>query len=263
MAERLQKILARAGFGSRRGCETLISQGRVAVDGTVVTELGTKADADTQTIAVDGEPIRLERYVCYLLHKPRGCVCTADDELGRPRAIDCIPESRRLHTVGRLDVESEGALLITNDGELTNLLTHPRYEVPRTYRVHVAGPVRPEALAKLRQGVHLAEGRTRPALARIKRRGKENTTLDVTITQGMNRQVRRMLAEVGLKVRQLVRIQIGPVALKNLPVGAYRRLARAEVAALKEAASRPTGRRASRGSPPPRPPSTRRRRVIE
>lgn len=287
MKERVQKLLARAGLGSRRACEQLIREGRVAVDGVVVSELGVKADPGNQTVAFDGQPIRLDRRVYYLLHKPRGFVCSASSDQGRPRAIDLVPTDPRVYTVGRLDVESEGAIIVTNDGELTNLLTHPRYEVPRTYRVKVSGRPSPVAIQKLRAGVHLAEGKTQPAEVRVKRHGKDVTTFDITVSQGLNRQVRRMLAKVDLKVRQLVRIQIGPVRLKTLPVGASRPLRRQEINALRRAAlekrpgksrappaepkkkrktERPAAKRkvkTTRREPPTPKPTARRRRVVE
>lgn len=237
-AERLQKLLARAGHGSRRACEQFILDGRVTVDGTTVSELGARADPETQDVALDGEPLRLPKHVYWLLNKPRGCICTADDEQGRPRAVELVPERRRVFTVGRLDEDSEGALVVTNDGELAHRLTHPRFGVERTYRVHVSGAIDDGALRALRAGVYLAEGKTAPCEARIKRRGKQIGVLEVTIRQGLNRQVRRMLSRVGLKVRRLVRTRIGPIKLGGLAPGQARRLSPAEVQALWRAAGR-------------------------
>src|SRR5215831_19729244 len=168
---RLQKLLAQAGFGSRRSCETFIVEGRVTVDGVVVRELGSKADPETQTVELDGQkvagPGRLsksirdaEEKVYYMLNKPRGVLCTNEDPSGRPLAIQMIPERRRIFCVGRLDLDTEGLVLLTNDGELTNQLTHPRYGVEKTYIAKVDGLVTRDQVRKLESGVHLAEGRT-------------------------------------------------------------------------------------------------------
>ncbi|MCX7806792.1 MAG: rRNA pseudouridine synthase [Planctomycetota bacterium] len=235
--ERLQKILARAGFGSRRACEKLILEGRVTVDGVAVEELGVRADPEKQKIAVDGRPVRkFESYVYYALNKPRGVLCSSFDPDGRPLAVDLIPEKRRIYTVGRLDKDTEGLILLTNDGELANLLAHPRYRVPRTYLARVAGEADSRAVAKLRRGVWLSEGRTGPALVKVLRRGRNFSTLAVSIREGLNREVRRMLAKTGLKVKRLRRIKIGPLLLGDLPVGAFRRLTGAEVARLRKCA---------------------------
>jgi len=234
-AERLQKILARAGLGSRRGCEEFILQGRVEVDGEVVTELGSKADPDEQEIRLDGELVRTETSAHYLLYKPRGHICSLRAERGKPRAVDLIRDPRRLYTVGRLDEESEGLIVVTNDGELTQLLTHPRYGVPKEYLVSVDGHADLAAIKRLRSGVHLAEGRTAPAEVQLARKGRR-TELTVRISEGLNRQVRRMIAAVGLKVGKLVRVRIGNLTVGSLKPGRYRRLSDAEVRALLAAA---------------------------
>jgi 23S rRNA pseudouridine2605 synthase len=236
--ERIQKILAHAGFGSRRACEEYIEQGRVMVDGEVVRELGTKADPHKQDIRLDGRRIHLPDHVYWMLNKPKGVVSASSDDRGRPVAVDLIPEKRRIFCVGRLDEDSEGLLLLTNDGELTNLLTHPRYGVPRRYRVKVSGEVDMRAVQQLRDGVHLAEGRTEPAQVNIKRRGKNTSTLDITVRQGMNRQVRRMVAKVDLKVKQLLRIRLGPLRLEDLKPGEARRLTRSEAQRLRREAEK-------------------------
>ncbi len=236
--ERLQKILARAGFGSRRACEEFVLQGRVEVDGKLVTELGTRADPGTQEIRLDGEPVRAQRSAYYLLYKPRGVICSLRAERGRRRAVDLVPDPRRLYTVGRLDEDSEGLIVVTNDGELTQRLTHPRYAVPKEYGVTVDGPASPAALAKLRAGVYLAEGRTAPAEVKLLHKGRRGE-ISIKITEGLNRQVRRMLAAVGLEVRRLVRRRIGPLEVGRLKPGSCRRLSDGEVRALLAAASGP------------------------
>ncbi len=234
--ERLQKILARAGLGSRRSCEELILQGRVEVDGEVVTELGSKADPDEQEICLDGEVVRTETSAHYLLYKPRGYICSLRAERGKPRAVDLVNDPRRLYTVGRLDEESEGLIVVTNDGDLTQLLTHPRYGVPKEYRVVVDGAADPAAIRRLRSGVNLAEGRTAPAEVQLARKGRR-TELTVSISEGLNRQVRRMIAAVGLKVGKLIRVRIGNLTVGSLRPGRYRRLSDAEIRALLAAAS--------------------------
>jgi 23S rRNA pseudouridine2605 synthase len=234
--QRLQKVLAAAGLGSRRECEELILAGRVDVDRAVVTELGTRVDASRAEIRVDGVRLPRPKRVYYALNKPAGVVCTNRDPSGRPRAIDLIAaKDERLFTVGRLDLHSEGLILVTNDGELANQLTHPRYDVHKTYRVVVAGHPSREILARLRRGIHLAEGVARVANARIKRRDKRSTVLEIVLKEGRNREIRRVLARVGHKVLRLVRIGIGPLRLGDLPVGDYRRLNRREIEALRRA----------------------------
>lgn len=240
--ERLQKVLAAAGVGSRRRCEELILAGRVEVDGEVVTELGTKVDGSRQQIRLDGTPLPRPRRVYYALNKPSGVVCTSRDPSGRPRAIDLIPSrERRLFTVGRLDLHSEGLILITNDGGLANRLTHPRYGVRKTYRVLVAGHPTRDAVARLRRGVHLAEGLARPVDLRVKRRYKQGTVLEMVLDEGRNREIRRALARVGHKVLRLVRVGIGPLRLGKLAPGEHRRLTRDEVDALRRAARKTQG----------------------
>jgi len=235
--ERLQKVLAAAGVGSRRRCEELIAAGRVEVDRRVVTALGTKVDPLRQEIRVDGTPLPQPTLVYYAVNKPPGVVSTNRDPSGRPRVIDLVPQGdARLFGIGRLDLYSEGLILVTNDGELANLLTHPRYGVRKTYRVLVAGRPSGEVLAQLRRGVHLAEGLARAEQIEMKSHHKEGTLLEMVLREGRNREIRRLLARVGHKVLRLVRIAVGPVRLGNLPSGAYRRLSRQEVDALRRAA---------------------------
>lgn len=233
---RLQKVLASAGLGSRRQCEELISSGRVEVDRQVVTELGTRVDPEQQDVRVDGVPLHPQKHVYYAVNKPLGVVSTNRDPSGRPRVIDLVPiQSQRLFPIGRLDLNSEGLILVTNDGELANRLTHPRYEVPKTYRVLVAGRPEPQALDKLLHGVHLAEGVARADRIEVKSHHKESTILEMVLREGRNREIRRILAKLGHKVLRLVRIRVGPVKLGTLPPGKSRRLTREEVDALRAA----------------------------
>ncbi len=235
--DRLQKVLASAGLASRRECELLITEGRVEVDGKTVTELGARVDRNRQEIRVDGEPLPRPKHVYYAVHKPTGVVTTARDPAGRPRVIDLLPPSvGRVFTVGRLDLASEGLILLTNDGELANQLTHPKHGVEKTYEVQVAGQMEPDVLAQLKRGVHLSEGFAHAVHARIKTRLKRSTLLEMVLDEGRNREVRRLLARVGHKVQRLVRIAVGPIRLGDMPRGAHRRLTQEEVSKLREAA---------------------------
>ena len=223
--DRLQKVLAAAGIASRRECEELILEGRVEVDQQVVTELGTRVDPQQQEIRVDGEALSRPKLVYFAVNKPTGVVSTARDPAGRPRVIDLLPpNSPRVFCVGRLDMASEGLILVTNDGELANGLTHPRHGVEKIYQVQVAGQVEREVLAQLHRGIHLAEGFAHVKHVRIKSRRKRSTILEMVLDEGRNREVRRLLARVGHKVQQLKRIAVGPVRLGDLPTGAVRPL---------------------------------------
>lgn len=231
--ERLQKLLAAAGFGSRRQCEELITTGRVEVDGQMVTALGTRVDPSRQEVRVDGEPLKKQRLAYYAVHKPPGVVSTNRDPSGRPRVIDLVDAGdERLFAVGRLDLNSDGLILVTNDGELANRLTHPRYGVPKTYRALVAGRPTPEVLGRLRRGIHLAEGMARVDEIHVRSHHGDSTVLEVVLREGKNREIRRVLARVGHKVMRLTRLAVGPVRLGNLPSGASRALRREEVDAL-------------------------------
>lgn len=234
---RLQKVLAAAGFGSRRKCEELILAGRVMVDGKVVTELGLKVDPEKNKILVDGLPIKIPERVYYAVYKPDGVVCTHRDPSGRLRVIDLVPESDvRLFFVGRLDLHSEGLMLVTNDGELAQRLTHPRYGVPKLYRVLVAGVPDKKVLTKLVKGVHFADFVARAKRVRMLKKYKQSAVLEIELCEGHNREIRRMLARFGHKVYKLKRIAIGPLSLGKLKPGQYRVLTPAEVAALRTAA---------------------------
>ncbi len=237
MRERLQKVMAAAGVASRRQCEELILEGAVRVNGRVVDELPAFADPDVDVITVHGRRLQEPRRVYYLLNKPKGVICTSSDPQGRPRAVDLVPGGARVFCVGRLDADTTGLIILTNDADLTNLLTHPKYKVSKTYVAKVAGYVDGQAVEKLRKGVWLAEGRTGRSMVKVLRRGHNDSLVELTISQGLNRQVRRMLAKVGLRVQSLKRTRIGSLGIEGLGVGRYRPLSKGEVASLKRAAT--------------------------
>lgn len=231
--QRLQKVLAAAGLGSRRQCEELIATGRVEIDRCVVTEMGTRVDPDKQRIRVDGVPLPTAKLEYFAVNKPSGVLSTNRDPSGRPRVIDLVPSrDTRLFTIGRLDLSSDGLILVTNDGELANRLTHPRYGVAKTYRVTVVGQPAREVLIKLRKGVHLAGGVARVEQIRVKSRRKGTAILEMVLREGMNREIRRIFAQVGHKVLRLTRVAVGPIRLGSLPPGESRRLTREEVKSL-------------------------------
>lgn len=220
---RIQKLLASAGVDSRRHCEEYILTGRVTVDGQTVREVGAKVDPDRQDVRLDGERVRTERKVYYVLNKPPGFLCTNRDPRGRPRAIDLFPgASHRLFPVGRLDENSQGLLLITNDGELAHRLAHPRFRVPKVYRVQVAGVPTRETVEQLSSGLYFAEGQFKVQGARLLRSKGKSSLLELVLTEGQNREIRRLLARLGHKVLQLQRIALGPLLLGSLPVGRFR-----------------------------------------
>ncbi len=242
---RLAKHLAHAGVASRRASEGLIAQGRVRVDGELVRDPAREVD-ERSRVEVDGRLLAgPEPHVVYALHKPVGVLSTASDTHGRPTVVELLGEERRLYPVGRLDADSSGLILLTNDGELAHRLTHPRYEVPRTYRVRVAGgPVGERALNALRTGVELEDGPTAPAqVRRVPASGESRSAtaqgggdeLELTIAEGRNRQVRRMCEAVGHPVLALQRVAFGPLRLGALEPGAHRRLGEAELRSLRRA----------------------------
>jgi 23S rRNA pseudouridine2605 synthase len=223
-------VLAHAGLGSRRSCEDLIKQGRVSVDGQVIRELGTRVDPDRARIAVDGEAIRRESMVYYAVNKPKGYVSTNVDPAGRPRVVDLLPEiPERVYSVGRLDEESTGLMILTNDGELANRLAHPRYGVEKLYRALIAGAPDQAVLAKLTAGVWLSDGKIRAKRARLIGRQGQANVLELVLAEGKNREIRRMLAKLGHKVMSLNRVAVGPISVKGLSSGGYRSLSRHEV----------------------------------
>jgi 23S rRNA pseudouridine2605 synthase len=226
--ERLQKVLAQLGVGSRRACEELIAAGRVAVNGEIAV-LGRRVDPDTDRVAIDGVPVGIRPgLVYYALNKPAGVISTVSDPQRRPAVTELVPPEPRVHPVGRLDADSEGLLLLTNDGDLTFRLTHPRFGVEKEYLVMVKGTPARGALRRLREGVVLEDGPTAPA--RVAPVGAHG--LRITIHEGRNRQVRRMCDAVGHPVQRLVRTRIGPVRMGKLAPGEWRALTSGEVRAL-------------------------------
>ncbi len=232
--ERLQKVLAAAGVDSRRKCEELILTGAVSVNGRVVNKLPAFVDTDKDVIMVGGRKIQAAEKVYFLLNKPKGVICTNFDPQGRIKATDLIKTRQRIFCVGRLDVDTTGLIILSNDNELANRLTHPRYELPKTYVAEVKGSAEAEAVEKLRKGVWLAGGRTAGASVKVIHRGHDRSLLEITISQGLNRQVRRMLIAVSLSVKSLKRTQIGRIDDKGLGVGKFRLLTKGEVAYLKK-----------------------------
>ncbi len=234
MAERLQKIIARAGIASRRAAEEMILNGRVTVDGQTITELGGKYDSSRQKICVDGKPLTLaEKKVYYLLNKPKGYLSTAKDERGRRTVLDLLPEvSERVYPLGRLDNNTEGLLIISNDGDLMNGLLHPRYKVNKTYVARVAGVPSEKLLDKLRQGIKLEDSMTAPAVVKMLETSDNEAKVEITIHEGRNRQVRRMFAAIGCDVRALKRVKFAGLTLKGVKRGHYRPLTDEEITEL-------------------------------
>jgi len=230
--QRLQRLLAAAGYGSRRQCETLIEEGRVEVDGQVVTQLGTAVDPSAAAVRVDGVPLRQQKLVYYAVNKPTGVLSTNADPRGRQRVIDLVPQSERVFPVGRLDQSSQGLMLLTNDGDLAQQLAHPRYGVRKVYRVTVAGKIDGETMRNMRKGIYIAEGFVRVEGARILKSRSRATELEIVLREGKNREIRRILARLGHKVQVLRRVAIGPLRLGDLPVGAYRVISREEIRRL-------------------------------
>ena len=229
---RLQKVLAQAGLGSRRTCDELIDARRVRVNG-VVARPGQRVDPETDVVEVDGAQIGVRQgLVHYLLNKPAGVITTADDPQGRPTVVDLVETDARIFPVGRLDADTEGLLLLTNDGDLAHRLTHPSYGVEKEYLAEVEGAPSRGAVRRLREGVDLEDGRTAPAKVAV----LDDRLLRITIHEGRNRQVRRMCEAVGHPVRRLVRTRIGPLVDRDLPPGAWRALTQDEVRALERAA---------------------------
>ncbi|MHC5142669.1 MAG: pseudouridine synthase [Planctomycetota bacterium] len=233
--QRLQKILAAAGIDSRRKCEILILEHAVSVNGEIVNELPAFADPEKDDIRVDGQRIKQTKKVYFLLNKPKGVICTSSDPQKRQKAVDLVDCPERIVCVGRLDIDTTGAIILTNDSELVNRLTHPKYELPKTYQIVVRGRVEGADVEKLKKGVWLAEGKTQGAAVKIIRRSHAETTLQVVISQGLNRQIRRMFSQLGFKVKLLKRTQIGDIVLKGIAAGNYKRLTKPQLAYLKRA----------------------------
>jgi 23S rRNA pseudouridine2605 synthase len=233
--ERLNKVIAMAGIASRRQAEKIISSGRVTVNGKVVIKAGSKAIWGVDTIAVDGQQLPDPPKKIYLiLNKPFGYVTSLHDPQGRPIVRDLVKDVKeRIYPVGRLDFDSRGLLILTNDGELSFRLMHPRYEIPKTYKVLIEGSIAPQALKRLKQGVVLDDGPVVPARVRLMDRQDGRSVLRITMFEGRNRQIRRMLEALGHKTLQLIRIEYGNLALGNLKVGKYRYLTITEIKTLR------------------------------
>lgn len=236
MLERIQKVIARAGIASRREAEKLISEGRVTLNGKVVEELGTKVDTDKDYIKVDGKLITRPEPKAYLiLYKPRGYVTTTSDPEGRPTIMELLERVKgRVFPVGRLDYDTEGLILCTNDGDLTHRLQHPSHEVPKTYFAKVEGVPTLEEITKLRKGIKLEDGMTAPAKVKLVRKVEANSWLEITIHEGRNRQVKRMVEAIGHPIIKLKREGLAFLTLGDLKSGEFRHLTAEEIKKLKE-----------------------------
>jgi pseudouridine synthase len=238
--ERIQKILAKAGIASRRQAERMVVEGRVSVNGKIVETLGFKADPSRDHIKVNEKRLApFEPKVILLLNKPRGYLSTVQDPKGRPTIMDLLQGVKwRIYPVGRLDFDAEGLLLLTNDGDLAHLLSHPRFSIPKTYLVKVAGVPEEKKLMRLRRGVMLEDGEARAVSCSLIRQGEKNSWVRVVVTEGRNHLVKRMFLAVGHTVLKLNRIEYGPVLLGDLPFGQFRYLTHAEVEKLKAQSSK-------------------------
>ncbi|MDP9175426.1 MAG: pseudouridine synthase [Planctomycetota bacterium] len=271
MKQRIQKLLANAGVASRRNIEEMIRQGRIAVNGKVMTELPVLVDPEKDRLRIDDEPINLVNQrtgprMYFLLNKPKDVYSTNVAQGEQLRAIDLLPPNLpgRIYPVGRLDAESKGLLLLTNDGDLTNQLTHPRFGVPKTYRALVDGYVEGSTIQSLEKGIWIADPhtggfKTGRSHLKIVRRSREMTTLEITIRENRNRQIRQMLARAGHKVRDLTRTKIGPLTLDGLPIGAVRTLTTREVRELRNLckSEQPSEEKPPEGTQPHPPPKSK------
>jgi 23S rRNA pseudouridine2605 synthase len=234
--ERLQKVLAAAGIASRRNCEELILDGVVRVNGKIVDSLPAFVDAEEDTITVRGKPLKPAIKVYFLLNKPKGVVCTNSDPQGRTTAVDLVgPVRERIFCVGRLDIDTTGAIILTNDSELANRLTHPKYELSKIYTVRLKGKIEAEAIEKLKKGVWLSDGKAGAAAIKMLKGAYDESLLEVTIRKSLNRQIDRMFAKIGYKVKAVTRTRIGRISVGGLKAGEWRRLSKEEVAYLNKA----------------------------
>ena len=257
MEERIQKIMAAAGIASRRAAEEIILEGRVRVNGAVVTELGAKADPDKDHIKVDGKLINPKQPKTYLmLNKPAGCVTTMFDPEGRPTVTSLLKGVKtRVYPVGRLDYDTEGLLLLTNDGDFAFRITHPSHELPKTYHVKIKGVLEDRQIANLEEGVFLKDGKTAPARVKKLRKEEANSWVEITIHEGRKRQVRRMIDHTGRSVIKLKRVRVGNLGLGDLPLGSFRHLTLEEVKALTDMALGGESARAEEQAKPSRKPA--------
>ncbi len=235
--ERLQKVLASAGVDSRRKCEELILSGAVRINGRVVDRLPAFVDPQRDNITVDGVKVCAAPKAYFVLNKPKGVICTNFDPEGRKKAVDIVKSRQRIFCVGKLDADSTGMIILTNDSELANRLIHPRYGLSKTYIVKVRGEVSGERLEKLKKGIWLSEGKTNRASVKILKRSYKESLVEIAIREGLNRQIRRMFAKVGYKVVSLKGTHIGRLDFRGLGVGKYRRLNGSEIAYLKKVAA--------------------------
>lgn len=233
MNVRLDSYLAHMGLGSRRAIGSLLKMKVVTVNGSRVFDAGTRVEPDKDVVLYEGKPIETPEKVYYLLNKPAGIISTVSDERHRKNVVSLVPHVSRVYPVGRLDKDTTGLILLTNDGDLANRLTHPRYEVEKTYRVTVSGSPRPEQVEQMRNGIALDGKKTAPATIVIQKKLPQQTIFDITLHEGRNRQVRRMCEVVGLRLEALQRIKLGPLTLDFLPEGKYRGLTEKEIAVLK------------------------------
>ena len=234
--ERLQKVIAAAGITSRRKAEVLISEGRVAVNGETITELGYKVKRG-DLIEVDGKAIEKEDKVYFLMNKPKRTMCTSDDEFGRQTVVDLVDCRQRIFTVGRLDYDTSGVIILTNDGDFANEIIHPRYHIPKVYNLTINGILTPEDMKKIKAGIVLDDGiKTLPAKYRMTEKDTEKNqcSFDLTIVEGRNRQIRRMCAQAGLTVKALRRVREGSLQLGGLKLGTWRFLTQEEVELLRQ-----------------------------
>ncbi len=241
--ERLHKFLAHCGVASRRKAEEIILEGRVAINGEIVAELGVKVDPGTDFITVDGKTVHEENKVYLLMHKPKGYTTTAEDEYGRSTVLDLVPSeiTQRVYPAGRLDRDSEGLIVLTNDGDLSFYLTHPSQGVRKVYEVTVEGRIEDAKISELlAKGVRIGPVLVKPSFCKISRRSKERTTLKIGVSEGVNREVRRLFAILGHEVKRLIRLEVGPFSLKGISKGKCRRLTREELTRVFELMEHPS-----------------------
>ncbi len=233
MKERLQKYMARCGVASRRKCEEIILSGRVAVNGKVVKELGVSIEPEKDTVTLDGKVLKPESLVYYAVNKPLGYISSNAREKGKPRVIDIVPDGKRMFTVGRLDINSSGLILVTNDGDFAHRMSHPRYAPEKEYHVLIKGDLNEDEVRELRTGIELEEGRTAPAKVKILKRYENKALVSITVKQGWYRMVRRMFMAIGKQVLELKRVRIGRLTLKGIEKeGMWRELSEKEVEEL-------------------------------
>jgi len=230
---RLQKLLAAAGIDSRRKCEQMILDGKVRVNKKVIDTLPAFADPEKDIILANGKRIQPEKKVYYLLNKPKGVICTNSDPQGRKKAIDIIKSDQRIFCVGRLDIDTTGLIILTNDSQLTNRLTHPKYGISKTYIAHVKGLIDAAKIEKLKKGIWLADGKTQRSAVKILKKNSKESLIQIAVKQGQNRQIRRMLAKLELPVKSLKRIKIGRITAHKLGLRNYRQLTTREIEYLK------------------------------